>query len=84
MIEPNDPRPGRHEIEAMRRDAARYEWLREHFTQLVIHTDFHQLSPGVMYRTVTLIEIGQELLPPDPGSVDRAIDTQLEREEREG
>lgn len=59
------------DIEAMRRDAARYEWLRESFGQILIHHDG---------RAITRIDQTGKT-PFDPATLDRAIDSALDLED---
>jgi hypothetical protein len=59
------------ELEAMRKDAERYEWLREHLDRLIVHTD---------QDSVILLELGTKFRTIDAGSIDRAIDNAIAQE----
>lgn len=63
----------REEREDMLKDAQRYEWLRDNFGFLMLHTSGDH---------VTLIEPTKHDKQLDPGSLDRAIDNAIEREEK--
>jgi hypothetical protein len=67
------PGPDAEELEAMRRDAARYEFFREHVGQMCIHTAGDGLA--------VLVSVNTDLRSVDPGSLDRAIDSAIERED---
>lgn len=62
-------------LSATEKDATRYEWLRQHFLELVWHS-----SCGVSHRSIDLVEVqprlGQAL---DPQTLDQAIDAAMER-----
>lgn len=51
-------------------DAARYRWLRERFTQLIIRTAL----AGGNCRAVEEVRVNQALSACDPATCDRAID----------
>lgn len=62
---------------AMRKDACRYEFLREHWGQLITSC---AVSPQAQLAVV-LINVNPELTSPDPQTLDQAIDAAIEREE---
>lgn len=66
------------QLQSMRKDAARYEFLREHWAGLICHTDYSE--PDRM-RHVTAIEQRSGFYPIDLQSLDQAIDAAMEREE---
>jgi hypothetical protein len=59
-------------IQAMLKDAARYEFLRENIGRLIVSTSGH---------SVVLVGVNMNLGTPDPQTLDRAIDAAIEREE---
>jgi hypothetical protein len=75
------PIPADDKLEAMRRDAARYEWLRENWLRIATHTSF---SNGVTYvHSVEVWSSAQDCpthRPFDQQSLDHAIDAQIARE----
>lgn len=64
-------------LNAMSRDAARYEFLREFWLRLIIHTATPQ-DGRCAY--VTSVEIGDSVVGFDPQTLDHAIDAALERQ----
>jgi hypothetical protein len=61
-------------LEAMRRDAQRYEFLREHLGQLTMHTDGR--------GWLCMVEVNPRMRQLDPGSIDSAIDAAMRQEGR--
>lgn len=59
------------------RDAARYEWLREHWNQICTEVDFPREGP----RHVLRIFRSSSSLAIDPQSLDQAIDAVIAAEE---
>jgi hypothetical protein len=65
------------DLEALLRDGARYEYLRENWGRLVVHTDGDYSRRE---RHVTAIELTARRSNIDPQSLDQGIDAAIERE----
>jgi hypothetical protein len=60
--------------------SARYAWLRERFTQLIVTTGCADSNP----RMVLGISVNDRFSACDPESVDKAIDAAMANAERQG